>query len=121
MGKSMEIFEQITEENEADRNYEIEQENCIEFLKDSKMATLTLTKVRLIHEVERLAEKFPDEVEICYRNKNRNGNVVSIVAKIPVSYIKFRPKRVMTDEAREALAERFRHNVLDDNSRDEMD
>lgn len=93
---------------EEDANYESEIENVIEFLRGSKVATVTFTQGRYISKVEKLAMKFPDEVEIVYRNYNREGNVSSIVAHIPVSYIHISNfKREITDEERETMRDRL--------------
>ena len=62
----------------VERDYLLEQENVIEFLKDAKTATVTFSQGRYISKIKKLAEKHPDEVEIIAVNKN------SIMAHIPV-------------------------------------
>ena len=81
------------------------QENCIEWIKGSKTATVTFPKGRFTTKISKLAEQFPDEVQICHTNSDG-----SIVAHIPVKYIKIgRPKQVnYTEEQREELRERAR-------------
>ena len=78
------------------------QENCIEWIKGSKTATVTFPKGRFTTKVMKLAEQYPDEVQIC--DVNKDG---SIVAHIPVSYILVRHPKVMnlSDERRQALSE----------------
>ena len=78
----MTIFEKECEIVEAERNYELEEENVISFLKGSKTATVTFSQGRYITRIEKLAKKHPDKVQIVARNKN------SIVAHIPVKAIK---------------------------------
>jgi hypothetical protein len=88
-------------------------ENVIEFLKDQKVMTCTFSQGRFITKVKRLAEKYPEEVEIVARNNARN-NDGSIVAHNPVSYLKLSNKsRTLTDEQRAEMAERFRINELE--------
>lgn len=79
----MKEFEKASDELEKDiRNYETEQENAIEWIRDSETATVTFSQGRYITRIEKLAEKHPDKVQIVARNKN------SIVAHIPVKAIK---------------------------------
>lgn len=79
----MKEFEKASEELEKDiRNYDVEEENVIEFLRGSETATVTFSQGRYITRIEKLAKKHPDKVQIVARNKN------SIVAHIPVKAIK---------------------------------
>lgn len=78
----MNEFEKACSEVEQDETYETEVENCIEFLKDAKTATVTFSQGRYITKIKKLAEKYPDQVQIVHSNKN------SIVAHIPVKAIK---------------------------------
>lgn len=79
----MKEFEKASEELEKDiRNYDVEEENVIEFLRGSETATVTFSQGRYITKIEKLAKKHPDKVQIVARNKN------SIVAHIPVKAIK---------------------------------
>ena len=78
-------------------------ENVIEFLTDQKKATLTLSQRRYITKIEKLAEKPPEECIIEARNKDG-----SIVAVVPVSWIKVSPPKQMSEEQRRASAERLR-------------
>ena len=99
----MNAFEKACWDVESDRDYSLEQENAISFLKDAEIATVTFSQKRYISKIEKLAQKFPDEVQIVHRNKG------SIVAHIPVSYIKINKKSVeLSDEERQALSERAR-------------
>lgn len=83
-------------------------ENVIEFLENSKQATVTFTQGRYISKIKKLAEKFPDECKIVAENSDG-----SIVSHIPVKWIKINnPQREVSDEEREVLAERMR-NIRD--------
>lgn len=84
----MNEFEKACSELEKDVTYESDFENAIEWVRDSDTATVTFSQGRYITKIERLAEKYPDEVQIIHRNYNRGGNVSSIVAHIPVKAIK---------------------------------
>ena len=81
------------------------QENCIEWIKGSQTATVTFPKGRFTTRVTKLAEQYPDEVQICHVNKDG-----SIVAHIPVKYIRLqRPsQRTFTEEERQAIRERLK-------------
>lgn len=81
-------------------------ENVIEFVKNADTATVTLCQGRYVSKLKRLAKEHPEDVHIC--KENIDG---SIVAHIPVSYIKLSapPKRDLTDEQRIKLAERMRN------------
>jgi hypothetical protein len=102
----MKEFEKASEELEKDiRNYDVEEENVIEFLRGTETATVTFSQGRYITRIEKLAKKHPDKVQIVARNKN------SIVAHIPVKAIKINiiEGRERTEEeierSRKALAE----------------
>ncbi len=99
----MTIFEKECEIVEAERNYELEEENVISFLKGSKIATATFSQGRYITRIEKLAKKHPDKVQIVARNKN------SIVAHIPVKAIKINiiEGRELTEEEKERAKETF--------------
>ena len=83
-----------------------ENENAIEWLDSRDKATVTLHGGRLKNRVMRLAEEYPDEVEI---RREPDGNGGFLVAKIPVKWVKITPPRrlELTDEQKEALAERL--------------
>lgn len=70
-------------------------ENVIEWVKDAKRATLTLSQRRTISRVKRLAEKYPDKCQILAENKDG-----SIYAHIPVSWVRINPERELTEEER---------------------
>lgn len=55
-----------------------------------------------INKITKLAEKYPSEVGIIH---NTDG---SIYAKVPLSYLKINHPKVMTDDQKEAAAERMR-------------
>lgn len=93
-------------------------ENVIEFLKGQKNATVTLcSQTKLNTRVKKLAKERPEECEIIVEN-----NDGSIVAHLPVKWIKINPSKILTDEEREKLRqqaiERFSNKKdidLDDN------
>lgn len=68
-----------------------------------KLITATLTRKKWVNKVLEYAEKYPEEVQITH--KNRDG---SIVAHIPVSYLKItRPREMSEDQKNKA-----RENML---------
>lgn len=86
--------------NESD----IFNENAIEWIKNSDTATVTFTQRKYIRKIEKLAEKFPDEVKIIHKSE-QDGY---ILAHIPVKAIKLQiVKRELTEEQRLELKERI--------------
>ena len=83
----------------------MENENVIEWITNDQQVTVTLSQRKYITKVRKLAEKFPDEVEIVYTNKDG-----SIVAHLPLRAIKINltEKRELTDEQLEGLRERMK-------------
>lgn len=99
----MNDFEKACNEIEIDRSYEVNCENDINWIRGTKTATVMFSQKRFISKIEKLAEQYPDEVQITARNKT------SIVAHIPVSYIKInRRSREFSEEERKAIGERLK-------------
>ena len=115
--------------DEVDRELftgETEQENVVEFIRNSKIATATFSQRSWVTKMQRLAEKFPDEVQIVAVNKDVDGNVNSVVAHFPVSFlhINHRVRTDMTDEQKMAIAERLksaRQKSNNDDADDDID
>ena len=79
-------------------------ENVIEFLKGQKTATVTLcTKTRLNSKIRKIAKERPDECQIDVENSDG-----SIVAHLPVKWIKINPSKIMTEEEKEIAKQRGR-------------
>lgn len=104
----MNTFEQAANEIEND-TYTGNNDECgIEWLKSSKIATVQFpSKNRFNSKVRKLAEQYPDEVEIYAENPDG-----SIVAHIPVSYIKISHPRQISDEQKQEMAMRMRKHCL---------
>lgn len=77
-------------------------ENVIEFLRDQKIATVTFSQRRYISRIKKLAKERPDECEIVVENQDG-----SIVAHIPVKWVRINPGKDMTDEEKAEYAKRF--------------
>lgn len=77
-------------------------ENVIEWVKDEKRATLSLSQRRTISKVKQLAEQYPDECQVLAENKDG-----SLYAHIPVSWIRINPPRELTEEQKQELVERL--------------
>lgn len=84
-------------------------ENVIEFVQDSKTATVTFCQGRYISRIKDLAEKKPDKCQITATNKDG-----SIVAHIPTAWIRINPSREYSDEQKAMLIERARNNFHTD-------
>lgn len=78
-------------------------ENVIEFLQNEKIATVTFTQGRYITRIKELAKKKPDECKITHTNTDG-----SIVAHIPVSWVRINPNMEISEERRKKLADRAR-------------
>lgn len=78
-------------------------ENCIEFLRDAKVATVAFSQRKYITKIKRLAEEHPKECVIV--DENYDG---SIVAHIPTKWIKISPPKQVSDEFREQASQRFK-------------
>ena len=107
----MNDFEKACEE--VNKDYTSEKENVIEWIKDSKVATITFTQIRYISKVRELAAKYPDRVQIV--KDNADG---TIVAHIPVSAVKINIiERNLSEEQKRIAAERLRFRPRECQSR----
>lgn len=97
-------------------DFETSCENCIEFLRNEKTATVTFSQRKYITKIKRLAEKYPDEVEICAENEDG-----SIVAHIPVKYVRISPPKKLTEEQKESLRERLAKVRKADSNKDNLE
>lgn len=82
-------------------------ENNIEFLTNAETATCSFSQGRYVSRMKKLAEKYPDDVQITAENKDG-----SIVAHFPVKWVKINPPKQLSEETREKLAEQGRRNLL---------
>lgn len=82
----------------------IYRENAVEFITGDKTATVSLSSKKHVNRILRLADKYPNEVEILAQNADG-----SLCAKVPVKWIKFNPpvNREVTEEQRQAARERL--------------
>lgn len=78
-------------------------ENVIEFLKDGKTATLSLSQGRYKSRIRELAQSRPEECEIIAENKDG-----SMCAHVPVVWIKIIPTMELTDEQRRVRSENMK-------------
>jgi len=82
-------------------------ENSIEWITGEDTATVTLSQLKFINLVMKLAEADPEAVEIIETPEHNDGY---LVAHIGVNRVKFSTRPRLTDEARECLAERAKRN-----------
>ena len=80
-------------------------ENAIEFMRDGKYATVTLSSPRSINRVMKLAEQKPDDVRIL-ATPDTNGGY--LYARVPVKWIKINPPKELSEETKKNMAERLR-------------
>lgn len=77
-------------------------ENCIEWLNGQDRVTVTLSQGKYINKVKKLAEKH-EGVEIV--KENTDG---TLLAHLPLKFIKISAPKQMTEEQKEQARERFK-------------
>lgn len=77
-------------------------ENVIEFFRNQEKATVTFCQPRFVSKIKKLAEEYPEDVQITYENPDG-----SIVAHVPTKWVKVSAPRKMSEEQREMFAERL--------------
>lgn len=80
-------------------------ENVIEFYNNANIITCTFSQGRYKSKIKKLAEEYPNEVNYI---ENKDG---TIVAHIPINYLKISHPKVLSEEAREKLSERAKENL----------
>ena len=84
-----------------EKDFDNNNENCIEFLSGERSAVVSFTNQKHINRIKKLYEERKDDFK--YFHENTDG---SICAKIPLKWIKLNPGskngRVMTEEQKEA-------------------
>lgn len=102
----MNDFEKACEE--INKDFTSEKENVIEWILNSKTATVTFTQGKYISKIKKLAEKYPDRVKI---TSQKDG---TLVAHIPTSAVKISiVERKLSDEQKATMTERMR-KIKDD-------
>ena len=93
-------------------------ENVIEWITGEERATLSLSQRRTITRVKKLAEQYPDEVQIVAENQDG-----SVCVHMPVDYILIRKPRVteLSDEEKSRRRDLLRKISVnrEDNGEDE--
>lgn len=82
-------------------------ETCIDYI-DYSFAVVSTDEPKRIRELRKLKEEYPDDVIVRVEPENNDGNMI---AWVPVSWVKIRPKirRAYTDEQLTALREKGRN------------
>lgn len=83
-------------------------ETAWDWYSDEKTATMCSNEAAWIRKLTALAEQYPDDVIIREMPEDNYG---MILVNLPKKWLKIKPptKRNMTDEQREALAERMKN------------
>ena len=85
-----------------EKDFDNNNENCIEFLSGERSAVVSFTNKKHINRIKKLYEERKDDFK--YFPENTDG---SICAKIPLKWIKLNPGskngRVMTEEQKEIV------------------
>lgn len=90
-------------------------ENAVEWITGDESVSVTLSQKKYISKIEKLAQKYPEDVKIVARNEDG-----TIFAHLPLSYLKISRPKQMSDEQREAARERFK-KMWDNKGRDKDD
>lgn len=98
----MNDFEKAANEIENEHYDGTDSENVIEWLRNMDKATVSFTQMRMVSKIRKLAEEHPEDVQICVDKGN------SVVAHIPVKWVKVSPPRQMSEEQKAAAAERMK-------------
>ena len=99
----MNEFEKVSDEVSTP-NYETSSECAMEWVRGDKTATVTFPSAnRFNSKIRHLAEEYPEEVKI--RHENHDG---SLVATIPVRFIKIGAPRKLSEEQKAEMAERLK-------------
>lgn len=89
-----------------EKDFDNNNENCIEFLSGERSAVVSFTNRKHINRIKKLYEERKDDFK--YFHENTDG---SICAKIPLKWVKLNPGskngRVMTEEQKEAARVRL--------------
>ena len=89
-----------------EKDFDNNNENCIEFLSGERSAVVSFTNKKHINRIKKLYEERKDDFK--YFHENTDG---SICAKLPLKWIKINPGskngRVMTEEQKEAARVRL--------------
>lgn len=87
-------------------------ENVIEFLKDEQQVGVTFSQGRYKSRIRALAKKYPEKCQIVSENKDG-----SIYAYIPVTWIRIKPDRILTEKQLEANRRNIQksRNTADEN------
>ena len=100
----MNDFERVADATSGENNYETSSECMIAWLRGDKVATVQFPSANKYNsKVRKLAEEYPEDVKIHHENKDG-----SIVATIPVKFIKIGAPKRLSDEQKEAAAERLK-------------
>ena len=85
-------------------------ETCFNYCSADK-AFFSSDERRWINRVHKMAHEHPEQVRIIAEPENNDG---CIYCELPVNWLKVAPpvKRVLTEEQRQAIRERFKGNVL---------
>lgn len=95
-----------------ERNFDNNNENCIEFLSGEQYAVATFTSRKHINRIKKIYEERKDEIK--YLRENKDG---SICVKFPLKWVKInpgaihdpsKPKKVLTEEQKERLRQNLK-------------
>lgn len=84
-----------------------DRETTIQSMADEKTFTFYSSENKWISKIKKLYEKYPEEVVI-KKIYFEDGKECSIMAELPKRWLKISHPRIMSEEQKQAAAERFR-------------
>lgn len=80
-----------------------EKETVINYNSEEKVAYISSSQDWMKRRIKHLAEKYPNDVKITSEDE------YTVMAEVPKKYIRFGPPRVLSDEQKQAAAERLKN------------
>lgn len=115
-----EEYEEYEEEflNEEDDDFDEDvnvrksdlRENSVEWYTGENTITISITQRKMINYILKLAPKYPDEIKIICHPEDNFG---TLLARLPLRYLKFRRPREVSEEQRERMKEVAAKNIAE--------
>ena len=83
-------------------------DNGVEWYTGDERVTVTFSQRKWVSKIKKLAEKRPNDVEIVVENEDG-----SIVAHLPLSFIKISPPKQVSEEQKERMRLQAQKNIAD--------
>ena len=85
-------------------------ENSVEWYTGENTITISITQRKIINYILKLAPKYPDEIKIICHPEDNFG---TLLARLPLRYLKLRRPREVSEEQRERMKEVAAKNIAE--------